>query len=106
MFLKYLFFKSKLGILNIFPDDGSIFPTASEKITQKAQGKETLAEVGGRVYVPPAYLVVKEFPFVNNSGTSTIDNPGTAKETAFLAQQLQDTENRRTRHRLVPRCSG
>jgi hypothetical protein len=41
VFLKYLNLNSKFSILDNFPNDGSIFPTASKKINQKAQGKKS-----------------------------------------------------------------
>ena len=56
-FLKYLNLNSKFSILGNFPNDGSIFPTASKKINQKAQGKKKLAGEGA--YVPLRHLVVK-----------------------------------------------
>ena len=48
VFLKYLFLNSKLDILDNFPNDGTVFPTASKKINQKAQCKTKL----GGTYVP------------------------------------------------------
>ena len=49
VFLKYLLLNSNLDILDNFPNDGTIFPTASKKINQKAQGKKKLAGGGHTV---------------------------------------------------------
>ena len=59
VFLKYLFLNSKLGILDNFPNDGTVFPTTSKKINQKAQSKKKL-ESGG-IRTPTPHLVVKIF---------------------------------------------
>ena len=51
VFLKYLLLNIKLDILDNFPNDGTIFPTAPKKINQKSSRKQKLA--GGGAYVPP-----------------------------------------------------
>ena len=60
VFLKNLLLNSKLDILDNFANDGTVFPTASKKINQKAHGK---TRQRGGPYVPPvkklwAYLVI------------------------------------------------
>ena len=51
VFLKYLLLNGKLGILDNFHNDGTVFSPASKKTNQKAQGKKKLAR-GERAYVP------------------------------------------------------
>ena len=53
VFLKYLLLNSKLDILDEFPNDRTVFPTASKKNNQKAQGKKKLAR---GPYVPPPVI--------------------------------------------------
>ena len=55
VFLKYLNLNSKVDILDNFPNDGTIFPTTSKKINQKAQGKKKLAGGGGICTHPPSF---------------------------------------------------
>ena len=57
-FLNNLNLNSKL-ILDNFPNDGSIFPTASKKSIKKLKAKKVSG--GGHMYHPhPRHLVVKE----------------------------------------------
>ena len=54
VFLKYLLLNSKLGIFDIFPKDGTVFSTASKKISQKLKAKKVS---NGGPHVPPRHRV-------------------------------------------------
>ena len=58
VFLKYINLNSKLDILDNFPKDGTIFPTASKKSIKKLKAKKFS---GGAMCTPtPRHLAVKE----------------------------------------------